>query len=54
MEWWMHDTSSVGGKTAHLLSHTFTEAMEDRVRGIIKGYIEDNPKKNSRIGWTMA
>ena len=41
----MHDPSSVGDKTAHLLSHTFTEAMEDRVRGIIKGYIEDNPQK---------
>ena len=45
MEWWIHDTSSVGDKTAHLLSHTFTEATEDRVHGIIKGYIEDNPKK---------
>ena len=41
----MHDPSSVGDKTAHLLSHTFTEATEDRVRGIIKGYIEDNPEK---------
>ena len=45
MEWWMHDTLSVGDKTAHLLSHTFTKTMEDRVHGIIKGYIEDNPKK---------
>ena len=45
MEWWMHDTSSVGDKTAHLLSHTFTEATEDCVHGIIKGYIEDNLKK---------
>ena len=41
----MHDPSSVGDKTAHLLSHTFTEATEDRVHGIIKGYIEANPKK---------
>ena len=41
----MHDPSSAGDKTAHLLSHTFTEATEDRVRGIIKGYIEDNPEK---------
>ena len=41
----MHDPSSVGDKTAHLLSHTFTEATEDRVHGIIKGFIEDNPKK---------
>ena len=54
MERWMHDTSSVGDKTAHLLCHTFTEATEDCVHGIIKGYIEDNPKKNSRIGQTMA
>ena len=45
MEQWMHDTSSVGDKTAHLLSHTFTEATEDHIRGIIKGYIEDNPPK---------
>ena len=45
MERWMHDTSSVGDKTAHLLCHTFTEATEDRIHGIIKGYIEDNPKK---------
>ena len=41
----MHDPSSVGDKTAHLLSHTFIEATEDRVHGIIKGYIEDNPRK---------
>ena len=41
----MHDPSSVGDKTAHLLSHTFTDATEDRVHGIIKGYIEANPKK---------
>ena len=41
----MHDPSSVGDKTAHLLSHTFTEATEDCVHGIIKGYIEANPKK---------
>ena len=41
----MHDPSSAGDKTAHLLSHTFTKATEDRVRGIIKGYIEDNPEK---------
>ena len=27
------------------LSHTFTEVTEDRVHRIIKGYIEDNPKK---------
>ena len=45
----MHDTSAVGDKTAHLLSHTFTEATEDRVRGIIKGYIEDNPKKIQQL-----
>ena len=45
MEQWMHDTSSVGDKTAHLLSHTFTKATEDRVCRIIKGYIEDNSKK---------
>ena len=49
MERWMHDTSSVGDKTAHLLSHTFTEAMEDCVCRIIKGYIEDNPKKNQEL-----
>ena len=41
----MHDPSLAGDKTAHLLSHTFTEATEDRVHGIIKGYIEANPKK---------
>ena len=41
----MHDPSSAGDKTAHLLLHTFTEATEDGVRGIIKGYIEDNPEK---------
>ena len=41
----MHDPSLAGDKTAHLLSHTFTEAMEDCVHGIIKGYIEANPKK---------
>ena len=41
----MHDPSSAGDKTAHLLSHTFTEAMEDHVCRIIKGYIEANPKK---------
>ena len=41
----MHDPSLAGDKTAHLLSHTFTEATEDRVCGIIKGYIEANPKK---------
>ena len=41
----MYDPSSIGDKTAHLLSYTFTEATEDRVCGIIKGYIEDNPKK---------
>ena len=41
----MQDPSSAGDKTAHLLSHTFTEATEDRVRGIIGGYIEDNPEK---------
>ena len=41
----MHDPSLAGDKTAHLLSHTFTEATEDRVRRIIKGYIEANPKK---------
>ena len=41
----MHDPSSAGDKTAHLLSHTFTDATEDRVYGIIKGYIEANPKK---------
>ena len=45
MERWMHDTSSVRDKTAHLLSQTFTEATEDRICGIIKGYIKDNPKK---------
>ena len=49
MERWMHDPSSAGDKTAHLLSHTFTEATEDRVRGIIKGYIEDNPKKTQEL-----
>ena len=41
----MHDPSLVGDKTARLLSQTFTEATEDRVCGIIKGYIEANPKK---------
>ena len=41
----MHDPSSAGDKTAHLLLHTFTKATEDQVRGIIKGYIEDNPEK---------
>ena len=41
----MHDPSSAGDKTAHLLSHTFTDATEDRVRRIIKGYIEANPEK---------
>ena len=41
----MHDPSSAGDKTLHLLSHTFTKATEDRVHGIIKGYIEANPKK---------
>ena len=41
----MHDPSSAGDKTAHLLSHTFTDATEDCVCGIIKGYIEANPKK---------
>ena len=41
----MHDPSSAGDKTAHLLSHTFTEATEDRVHRIIKGYIEANPEK---------
>ena len=41
----MHDPSSARDKTAHLLSHTFTEATEDHVCGIIKGYIEANPKK---------
>ena len=49
MERWMHNTSSVGDKTAHLLSHTFTTATEDRVRGIIKGYIEDNPDKIQQL-----
>ena len=49
MERCMHDPSSAGDKTAHLLSHTFTEATEDRVRGIIKGYIEDNPKKTQEL-----
>ena len=49
MEQWMHDTSSVGDKTAHLLSHTFTTATEDRVHGIIKGYIEDNLDKIQQI-----
>ena len=46
MECWMHNTSAVGDKTAHLLSHTFTEATEDHIRGIIQGYIEDNQNKN--------
>ena len=41
----MHDPSSAGDKTAHLLSHTFTQATEDSVRGIIKCYIEANPQK---------
>ena len=41
----MHHPSSVGDKTEHLLSHTFTEATQDHVHGIIKGYIEANPKK---------
>ena len=41
----MHDPSSAGDKTTHLLSHTFIEAMEDRVHVIIKGYIENNPRK---------
>ena len=41
----MHDPSLMGDNTAHLLSHTFTEATEDRMRRIIKGYIEANPKK---------
>ena len=41
----MHDPSLAGDKTAHLLSHTFTEAMEDCVCRIIKGYIEANPQK---------
>ena len=45
----MYDPSSAGDKTAHLLSHTFTEATEDRVRGIIKGYIQDNPKKTQEL-----
>ena len=49
MENWMHDTSSVGDKTAHLLSHTFTKATEDRIHGIIKGYIEDNPDKIQQL-----
>ena len=49
MEWWMNNTSSVGHKTAHLLSHTFTEATEDRVCGIIKGYIEDNLDKIQQL-----
>ena len=49
MERWMHDTSSVGDKTAHLLPHTFTETTEDHVHGIINGYIEDNPKKNQEL-----
>ena len=49
MECWKHDTSSVGNKTAHLLSHTFTEATEYRVHRIIKGYIEDNPEKIQQL-----
>ena len=46
----MHDPSSAGDKTAQLLSHTFTEAMEDHVRRIIKGYIEANPKTEKDNG----
>ena len=49
MECWKHDTSSVGNKTTQLLSHTFTEAREHRVHGIIKGYIEDNPEKIQQL-----
>ena len=45
----MYDTYSVGDKTAHLLSHTFTEATEDCICGIIKGYIEDNPEKIQQL-----
>ena len=49
MEQWIHDTSSVGDKTACLLSHAFTGATGDRVHRIIKGYIEDNPDKIQQL-----
>ena len=45
MEWWMQDTSSVGDKTVHLLSHTFTKAMEDHVPEQSKVTLRTIPKK---------